>query len=94
MYAQFEERAALQEQRQCSAQVERRVNTDDTGHFVIDAGLPATGVILEIDGYTESGSGVDKFEYVSDELTLLDKEVMDLGTLQFSLKEAGVTIEP
>lgn len=73
--------------------IERRVNTDDTGHFLIEGQLPATVVILEMEGYVEGASGVDRFAYASDETELADGQILDLGRLAFTLKDSGVNVE-
>jgi RNA polymerase sigma factor (sigma-70 family) len=75
-------------------EVERRVNTDDSGHFLIESQLPATAVILEMEGYTEESSGIDRYTYDSDELELVDGQILNIGKIKFTLKESGVNVEP
>ncbi|NUM56570.1 MAG: sigma-70 family RNA polymerase sigma factor [Candidatus Hydrogenedentes bacterium] len=74
-------------------EIERRVNTDDTGHFLIESQLPATAVFLSMEGYTETDGSVDRYSYESDEIELIDKQIVDLGKIAFTHSESNVNVE-
>ncbi|MCC6794174.1 MAG: sigma-70 family RNA polymerase sigma factor [Candidatus Hydrogenedentes bacterium] len=73
-------------------EISRRINTDETGHFLIEGQLPATSVILSMEGYTETGGSVDKYTYESSEIELLDKQIVDLGRINFEHGESNVDV--
>ncbi|HRI87900.1 MAG TPA: sigma-70 family RNA polymerase sigma factor [Candidatus Hydrogenedentes bacterium] len=74
-------------------EVERRVNTDSSGHFVIEGGLPATPVILAIEGFNEEAGAIDKFYYESDEILLVDGQIQNLGAISFALDDSNIEVE-
>ncbi|MCC6152755.1 MAG: hypothetical protein IT367_03305, partial [Candidatus Hydrogenedentes bacterium] len=74
-------------------EVERRINTDESGHFLIEGQLPATTVILSMEGYTETDGSVDRFSYESGEIELLDKQILDLGRINFEHSESNVDVD-
>ena len=76
-----------------SREIERRINTDETGHFLIEGQLPATTVMLSMDGYTETDGNVDRFLYESSEIELIDKQIMDLGRISFEHSESNVDVD-
>jgi hypothetical protein len=74
-------------------EVERRVNTDETGHFLIESQLPATVVILDMQGFVEAGQDIKAYTYVSDEIELVDKEITDLGQIRFDSSDQQVDVD-
>lgn len=64
-------------------QLERSINTDSSGHFLIESGLPATAVILAMEGVVDGAGGEERFLYESDELLLIDGNILNLGNLTF-----------
>lgn len=73
--------------------VERRVDTDGTGHFLIEAELPATLVIFAMEGYAEENGAVNKYIHESGEIQLIDKQILDIGRISFEMEEADIDVD-
>jgi hypothetical protein len=72
------------------APVDHQAPTDATGHFLIGSGIPATGVVLHIIGYTEDAQGISRHGTGDIELEVEADQIVDLGAVPFVLEETGL----
>ena len=72
------------------APVGHQAPTDVTGHFLIGSGIPATGVVLHIIGYTEDAQGISRHGTGDIELEVEADHIVDLGAVSFFLEETGL----